>query len=486
MDLVPQNRAALDAVCGALADIALSCYGPNGRLKALQASANTPSSIITTSSGQLFSGMHIANPFGQLLVASTAMAQHAQYGDGGLACLYLAARMVQAGLQVATCRRDIFEACAALQAIGDRLQAVLTGAVAPGGGPIAPGSCSPVHVPCCGVQQYMAVCRGVLQPKLANQLTKEELEQLVALVVEAFVQSLPDSPPEAAAAGSITQRVTAQVMRGAPLSASCVVPGVAVEVDPESMPYGLQHVGCEEPVEVSVLLVCAALDGGAVDPALDGQAAGGSPDGPFRIVVEEAPGAVDAGEAAALSSVLRVLECILQQRPDTRFVLCQKGVHSVVQEWLNARGIQVVQRLGAARTAMLAAATGSSPLSNLLSVPTELECCAKVVTFTKAVARRQVLVFQPRPGAGAEPWATLLLACPSDGASADNTVAAINSALLLLRSGVLHAPLATHGAGAIELLLARDLGGMPHRCSGFQVRCVGGACPWRCTPWYAL
>lgn len=126
----------------------------------------------------------------------------------------------------------------------------------------------------------------------ANQLTKEELEQLVALVVEAFVQSLPDSPPEAAAAGSITQRVTAQVMRGAPLSASCVVPGVAVEVDPESMPYGLQHVGCEEPVEVSVLLVCAALDGGAVDPALDGQAAGGSPDGPFRIVVEEAPGAV--------------------------------------------------------------------------------------------------------------------------------------------------------------------------------------------------
>ncbi len=126
----------------------------------------------------------------------------------------------------------------------------------------------------------------------ASQLTEEELEQLAALVVEAFVRSLPDSPPEAAAAGSITQRVTTQVLRGAPLSASCVVPGVAVEIDPESMPYGLQHVGCEEPVEVGVLLVSTALDGGAVDPALSSQAPSGAADGPFRIVVEEALGAL--------------------------------------------------------------------------------------------------------------------------------------------------------------------------------------------------
>lgn len=58
--------------------------------------------------------------------------------------------------------------CDAAHSSPRRLQAVLTGAVAPGGGPIAPGSCSPVHVPCCGVQQYMAVCRGVLQPKLVG------------------------------------------------------------------------------------------------------------------------------------------------------------------------------------------------------------------------------------------------------------------------------------------------------------------------------
>ncbi len=54
-----------------------------------------------------------------------------------------------------------------------------------------------------------------------------------------------------------------------------------------------------------------------------------------------------------------------------------------MQEWLNARGIQVVQRLGAARTATLAAATGSSPLSNLLSVPEGLECGAQVIAFSK-------------------------------------------------------------------------------------------------------
>lgn len=42
---------------------------PTDRLKALQASANTPSSIITTSSGQLFSGMldYLDPAFGALV-----------------------------------------------------------------------------------------------------------------------------------------------------------------------------------------------------------------------------------------------------------------------------------------------------------------------------------------------------------------------------------------------------------------------------------
>ncbi|GIL73143.1 hypothetical protein Vretifemale_3342, partial [Volvox reticuliferus] len=222
----PYSMETLMQICKFYEELAFSCFGPYGRLKALQAAPHTPASVITSVSGPLVQGVRAIHPFGQLLVAGTAQAQHAQYGDGGLACLYLAARIVQAVVENSPCRGDLYESIRMLQALGHMMQGLLSSDLENATSPV---STIVQIVACESVQHYLALCRGVLFPKLSCFLSSADVEYLAALMVETFVATLPDEHPGLQSAASLPC-VSFHTFRGEDVRESCVLPGVVLPV----------------------------------------------------------------------------------------------------------------------------------------------------------------------------------------------------------------------------------------------------------------
>ncbi|GFR41099.1 hypothetical protein Agub_g1743, partial [Astrephomene gubernaculifera] len=454
------QMAALVRSCKFCADLALSCYGPLGRLKALKAAPNTPASVFTSTSGPLFQGVRPTHPFEQLLASGTAQAQHAQFGDGGLSCTFLAARLVQAALQGASTRRDIHEACCTLQAVGDRLQESLAGIASS-----VPQDCS--------LKQLLGLCRGVVRPKLGCLLDDGELEQLVALLVEAFVLTLPDAHP----AGDPTavppaMRVALHTLRGAPLGDSRVVRGVVLPAD-DLPPGALRLLRPAEPAgagaadaagaggfavgEVGLLLFSGALDTRASQHDSTAPAAAA---GAVVVVQEQSTAAQDDVEDEELERLVEALSQLLSCMRDVRLLMCQKGIHPAIQAWLLSRGVVPVQRLGTACVSSLSLASGCVPLEGLLDVtsvaPGRGFC--HVTVDVEAINGVQLVKVQSAAASRHTSCAaaTLVLGCPSD-AVIEHIKHATESALKLLRVTMGQAPAAVPGCGFTEQSLAKDL-----------------------------
>ncbi|KAG2499983.1 hypothetical protein HYH03_002266 [Edaphochlamys debaryana] len=435
------------AHCQAYADLAIGCFGPHGRLKALQAAPNTPASVLTSISGPLLQGIRTMHPVQQLLSAGAAQAQHAQYGDGGLGCLYLAARLTQAALKESATRAHIYEACCTLEELSGWIQELL----APGSGA---GSGALERVACTSLQHYLALCRGVLAPKLACVLEGEEVERLVGLTAEAFVASLPDAAPGPAAAPAV--RVTLHPVRGAAIDDSCVLPGVVLPVDdvpPEALEALLASRGATlvpgdggaggdaaSAVRVGVLLLSGGLDTPA---SLYNTAKAADVSSGVQVVVEQGSSAAQGDvEEQELQRLQEALAALLRPAGSVRLVACQKGIHPGLQEWLLGQGVAPLQRLGAARLAALSLASGCAPLETLVGsaalAPGQGLC--EVSARVQEVAGSRLLQLVPAPLSGGRapppPAATLVLGCSSD-LLCDLVQAAVDAALRLLRTTLL-------------------------------------------------
>ncbi|KAG2450201.1 hypothetical protein HYH02_000303 [Chlamydomonas schloesseri] len=448
-------------VCRQVAQLALDCLGPGGRLKALQAAPDTPASVLTSTSGPLFQGIRADSAFKQLLFSGTAVAQHAEFGDGGLMSITLASRLIQAVLERCRSRRELYEASATLELIGNRLLDALSH-----------GAEGLARIPCTSLSQYLALTRGVLVPKLSRVLDAEELEHLVLTVTEAFVSSLPSSAPAegpaaggSAAAGS---RVMVHCLRGAAVADSRVLQGVllqAADLPEEALDLLGMAAGGEaeeeaaaESVEVGVLLLACSLDThrNQYNSADVGGGAGAAPARGVALVEEQreelAPG---EAEAAELDGLVASLEPLLEPGRNIRLVACQKGIHPAAQEWLLARGVVPCQRLGAARLAALATLAGCAPLETLLGAPSARNLADigySRLQMQSVVISGQQLVYMLPAGStvqAAGPITTLLLGCTSD-AVADHLRPNAEAALKLLKATMLQDPVAIKGAGMAE------------------------------------
>lgn len=99
-------------------------------------------------------------------------------------------------------------------------------------------------------------------------LDAEELEHLVLVVTEAFVNSLPSQPADGAAGNlAAAARASVHCLRGAAVKDSCVLPGVVLQgadlpaeaLDLLGLEAGAQG-GESVTVEVGVLLLACSLD----------------------------------------------------------------------------------------------------------------------------------------------------------------------------------------------------------------------------------
>ncbi|KAG2442659.1 hypothetical protein HXX76_002743 [Chlamydomonas incerta] len=310
-------------------------------------------------------GIRADSAFQQLLFSGTAVAQYAEFGEGGLLSITLAAKLIQAVLERCRSRRDRYEACATLELIGTRLLDALSC-----------GTEGLPRIPCTSLQQYLALSRGVLAPKLLRVLDAEELEHLVLAVTEAFVNSLPGQPSGDAASSTATSaRASVHCLRGAAVTDSCVLPGVVLQItDLPAEALELLSVDVEAQageaaaVEVGVLLLACSLDThrNQYNSADVGGGAGAAPARGVPVVMEQreelAPG---EAEEAELAGLVASLQAALEPASNIRMVVCQKGIHPALQEWLLARGVVPCQRLGAARLSALALLAGCTPLDTI-------------------------------------------------------------------------------------------------------------------------
>ncbi|GIL42845.1 hypothetical protein Vafri_700 [Volvox africanus] len=454
-------------------ELALSCFGPYGRLKALQAATHTPASVITSVSGPLVQGIRATHPFGQLLVAGTAQAQHAQYGDGGLACLYLAARIVQAVVENSPCRGDLYESIRVLQALGHMVQGLLSSDMGNAPNPV---STTLQIVACKSVQQYLALCRGVLLPKLGFFLSTHDVEHLAALTVETFVATLPDEDPDLQSAASLPC-VSFQTFRGEDVRESCVLPGVVIPVsdiagesfdilvdlavrqgNPDVMPHGTVNFTIGD---IGILLVREGLD---VRGSQHNDSASTGLNG--LIAVEqpawERPG---GAEAQDIQRLLTMLDGLLQQSPNTHIVGSQKGINPVVQDWLVRRGIAPLQRLGAMHITAMGKTAGCTPVDSLLHCEGS-RACGRLHAEIKAIGGHQVLHLRPTTHASV---VTIALCCPMDSLSGHLKHTA-ESSIHLLRTTLQQRATAVEGAGRIENALAMHIENWAARLSRASVR----------------
>ncbi|PNH05809.1 Thermosome subunit alpha [Tetrabaena socialis] len=424
-------------------------------------------------------GIQPTNAFAQLLSQSTAQAQHVQYGDGGLMCLILTARMVQAALQVSATRQDLYETCCAVQAVGDRLSELLL--MAGSSTELADTTVAALHVPCQSLHHYMALCRGVLSPKLSFLLTEAELEQLVLLVCEAFVLTLPNQPMDAGGADtSAAMRVPVHVLHGSTLHDSCVLPGVVLPADEVPLAVfasflpgkasGTLAGSHAPPSPVGMMLFSGELDGSLRDP----NTAAGIRTQLESLLLAEQSGILEPGddEEQRLQLTLTALERMMEPFGNVRLFVCQKGISPVVQEWLVSRGIASLQRLGAASISALSLITGCPLLATLgkaLVAPgTAPGTSACVHVELKEIGARRLLLVMPAASANSSPRpsATLVLGAPSDALSSQ-VQQAVEAALRLLHGTLLQAPtMAVAGGGAIELALAKTLDAWSTRLGG--------------------
>ncbi|GLI69083.1 hypothetical protein VaNZ11_013628, partial [Volvox africanus] len=467
------HMEALLQICKFYEELALSCFGPYGRLKALQAAPHTPASVITSVSGPLVQGIRASHPFGQLLVAGTAQAQHAQYGDGGLACLYLAARIIQAVLENSPCRSDLYESIRVLQALGHMVQGLLSSDF---GNAQTPVRTTVQIVACKSVQQYLALCRGVLFPKLGCFLSTSDLEHLAALMVETFVATLPDEHPDLMSAASLPC-VSIQTFRGEDVRESCVLPGVVIprsDIAGESfdilvdiavrqgnadvMPHGTVNYTIGD---IGILLLREALD---VRGSQHYDSASTGLDSLIAVQQQpwEQPGEAEAQE---IQRLLTMLDGLLQKSANIHVVASQKGVNPVVQDWLVRRGITPLQRLGAMHITALGRTAGCTPVDSLLHCHGS-STCGRLHAEIKAIGGHQVLHLRPTTHSHV---VTVALFCPMDALSGHIKHTA-ESSIHLLRTTLQQRATAVQGSGRIENALAIHIEKWAAGLSGKSVR----------------
>ncbi|GIL99614.1 hypothetical protein Vretimale_4741 [Volvox reticuliferus] len=232
-------------------------------------------------------------------------------------------------------------------------------------------------VACESVQHYLALCRGVLFPKLSCFLSSADVEYLAALMVETFVATLPDEHPGLQSAASLPC-VSFHTFRGEDVRESCVLPGVVLPVsditvesfdvltdlavrqgNTDVMPHGTVNrtIG-----DIGIVLLHEALD---IRGSQHYESASTGLNGLVSIEQQrrDQPG---EAEAQDLARVLTLLDGLLQRSANTHVVASQKGINPVVQDWLVRRGIAPLQRLGAMKVSALAKTAGCTPVGSLL------------------------------------------------------------------------------------------------------------------------
>uniref|UniRef100_A0A2K5LTM3 Molecular chaperone MKKS n=1 Tax=Cercocebus atys TaxID=9531 RepID=A0A2K5LTM3_CERAT len=305
-----------------------SCYGPSGRLKQLHNGFG--GYVCTTSqSSALLSHLLVTHPILKILTISVQ--NHvSSFSDCGLftaiLCCNLIENVQRLGLTPTTVIRlnkHLLSLCISY------LKSETCGCRIP--------------VDFSSTQILLCLVRSILTSKPACMLTREETEHVSALILRAFLLTIPEN-----AEGHIILGKSLIVpLKDQRVIDSTVLPGILIEMSEVQL---MRLLPIKKSTALKVALFCTTLSGDISDT------------GEGTVVVSYGVSL----ENAVLDQLLKLGRQLVSDHVD--LVLCQKVIHPSLKQFLNTHRVIAVDRIGVTLMEPLTKMTGTQPIGSLGSI----------------------------------------------------------------------------------------------------------------------
>uniref|UniRef100_A0A8C8YFF3 Molecular chaperone MKKS n=1 Tax=Prolemur simus TaxID=1328070 RepID=A0A8C8YFF3_PROSS len=324
----PLTSERVKATLSVWKGIVSSCYGPSGRLKQLHNGLG--GCVCTTSqSSALLRHLSVTHPI--LKILTTSVQNHVScFSDCGLftaiLCCNLIENVQRIGLTPTTViklNKHLLRLCTNYlksEACGCRL-------------PVDFGS----------TQILLCLVRSILTSKPASMLTRKEIDHISALVLKAFLLTIPENAGDHVILG----KSIIVPLKGQRVIDSTVLPGILIEMSEVQL---MKLLPIKKSGALKVALFCTTLSGDLSDP------------GEGTVVVSCGVSL----ENAVLDQLLHLGRQLISDHVD--LVLCQKVIHPSLKQLLSVHRIIAIDRIGVALMEPLSKVTGTQPIGSLGSI----------------------------------------------------------------------------------------------------------------------
>ncbi|XP_076971342.1 molecular chaperone MKKS [Tamandua tetradactyla] len=339
----PLTSERVGATLSLFKEIITSCYGPLGRLKQLHNGIG--GSVCTTSqSSALLSCLSVTHPILKILTASIKN-QVSSFSDCGLftaiLCCNLIENVQRIGLSLTTVIRlnkHLLTLCT------NYLKSEVCGCR-------VPVDFSSTHILLCLV-------RSILTSKPACMLTTKEIDHISALILRAFLLTIPEKSEEHIILG----KSIIVPLKGQRVIDSTLLPGILIEISEVQL---MRMIPIKRSSALKVALFCASLSGDLSDT------------GEGTVMVSYGVSL----ENAVLDQLLNLGKQLVSDHVD--LVMCQKVIHPSLKQFLSAHHVVAIDRVGGALMEPLKKMTGTQPIGSLSSVSPSSYGSVKDLCFAK-------------------------------------------------------------------------------------------------------
>ncbi|XP_035928408.1 molecular chaperone MKKS [Halichoerus grypus] len=324
----PLTSERVRATLCVLKGVLTSSYGPSGRLK--QVHNGLGGYVRTTShSSALLSSLPVTHPI--LKILTTSMQNHVScFSDCGLftaiLCCNLIENLQRTGLTPTTVIK-----------LNQHLLRLCTSY-------LKSESCGcRILVDFSRPQTLLCLVRSIVTSKPAGMLTREETDHISALVLRAFLLTIPDNAKDRLLLG----KSIIVPLKGQRVLDSSVFPGILIEMSEVQL---MKTLPIKKSDAFKVALFCASLSGDLSDT------------GEGTVVVSSGVSL----ENAALEQLLNLGRQLVGDHVD--LVMCQKVIHPSLKQFLSMHRVIAVDRVGVALMEPLSKVTGTQPIGSLGSI----------------------------------------------------------------------------------------------------------------------
>ncbi|XP_017533810.3 molecular chaperone MKKS [Manis javanica] len=332
-------RATLPVLKGLLT----SCYGPSGRLKQLHNGLG--GCVRTTSqSAALLANLPVTHPI--LKILTTSVRNHVScFSDCGLFTAILCCTLIENEQRVGLTPTTVIKLNKHLLSLcTSYLKSEVCGCRIP--------------VDFSRTQILHCLVHSILRSKPACMLTRKEIDYISALILRAFLLTIPENTKEHLILG----KSLIVPLKGQSVTDSTVLPGILIEMSGIQL---MKILPITKPDALKVALFCTSLSGDLSDT------------GEGSVLVS--PGV--SLENAALDQLLNLGRQLVSDNVD--LVLCQKVIHPSLKQFLSVHRVIAIDRVGAALMEPLSKMTGTQPIGSLASISPSSYGSAKDLCIAK-------------------------------------------------------------------------------------------------------